>query len=117
MLKRKSGCIVNISSVSGVTGRAAQGNYSAAKAGIIGLTKSMARELGRYGIRVNAVAPGFIETDMVSEVAGKIREEAIEDILLGRFGDPSDVADAVSYLVHASYVTGTVLNVDGGMAT
>ncbi|WP_407700392.1 3-oxoacyl-ACP reductase FabG [Streptomyces beihaiensis] len=116
MLKRKSGCIVNISSVAGVHGNATQTNYSASKAGIIGFTKSLSKEVGRYAIRVNAVAPGFIETDMVAGISDNLRSKALAGVSLGRMGQPDEVADAVAYLVTAEYVTGSVLQIDGGLS-
>lgn len=115
MMKRRSGCIVNISSVAGVLGNASQTSYSAAKAGVIGLTKALAKEVGRFGIRVNAVAPGFIETDMTAALAADVRERALGSIPLGRFGRPDEVADMISYLTSAEYVTGAVLHIDGGI--
>ncbi|MFF4368009.1 3-oxoacyl-[acyl-carrier-protein] reductase [Streptomyces sp. NPDC001594] len=115
MMKRKSGCIVNISSVAGVYGHATQTNYSASKAGIIGFTKALAKEVGPYGIRANAVAPGFIETDMTAGLSGKVREKALRGIPLRRLGRPEEVADTVAYLVGAEYVTGSVLQIDGGL--
>ncbi|MFF8402560.1 3-oxoacyl-[acyl-carrier-protein] reductase [Streptomyces sp. NPDC014846] len=116
MMKRKSGCIVNISSVAGVHGNATQTNYSASKAGIIGFTKALSKETGRYGIRANAVAPGFIDTDMVSGLSDSFREKAEQGISLRRFGSAEDVAEAVAYLAEAQYVTGTVLEIDGGLS-
>ncbi len=118
MMKQRRGSIVNISSVAGVIGNAGQVNYSASKAGIIGMTKSAARELAKRGIRVNAVAPGFIDTDMTKAMPDKAREEMEQLMLLGRLGDPADVAKAVAFLAgdEASYITGQVLCVDGGIA-
>ncbi|MFF8829424.1 3-oxoacyl-[acyl-carrier-protein] reductase [Streptomyces sp. NPDC015131] len=115
MMKRRSGCVVNISSVAGVYGHATQTNYSASKAGIIGFTKALAKEVGRYGIRANAIAPGFIETDMTAGLSGKVKEQALRGIPLGRLGRPEEVADMVSYLVGAEYVTASVLQIDGGL--
>ncbi|ORT59082.1 3-oxoacyl-[acyl-carrier-protein] reductase [Streptomyces sp. CB03238] len=115
MMKRKSGCVINISSVAGVYGHATQTNYSASKAGIIGFTKALAKEVGRYGIRANAIAPGFIETDMTAGLSDKVREQAIRGIPLRRLDRPEEVADMVSYLVGAEYVTGAVLQIDGGL--
>ena len=117
-LKQRSGRIINISSVSGVLGNAGQANYSASKAGIIGLTKSAAREMASRGICVNAVAPGFIETDMVSAMGEDIRQKLVEKIPLGRIGQSAEIAEAVAFLAGdaAAYITGQVLCVDGGMA-
>ncbi len=112
-LRAKEGCIVNISSVSGMMGNAGQCNYSASKAGLIGLTKSVAKELAPKGIRCNAVAPGFIATDMTGD---QTDNPLLKMIPLGRMGEPEDVAEAVAYLVTAKYVTGEVLRVDGGIA-
>lgn len=116
-LKQRSGKIVNISSVSGVLGNAGQANYSASKAGVIGLTKSTARELASRGINVNAVAPGFIETEMTAVLSDKVREETIGRIPFGRTGSTEDIANAVLFLVseQSAYMTGQVLSVDGGM--
>ena len=118
MLKQRSGRIINISSVSGILGNAGQANYAASKAGIIGLTKTMARELASRGITVNAVAPGFVDTDMTQVLSESVREAATAQIPLGRFGKPEDIADMVAYLASekASYITGQVISVDGGMA-
>lgn len=117
MLKQRSGKIINISSVAGVTGNIGQANYAASKAGVIGITKSAARELARKGITVNAVAPGFIKTDMTDALPERIKEASIAAIPLGRFGDVNEVAGAVCFLASeaANYITGQVLCVDGGM--
>lgn len=112
-LRAKEGCIINISSVSGLMGNAGQSNYAASKAGLIGLTKSVAKELAAKGIRCNAIAPGFIQTDMTEAQA---ENPLLNRIPLGKMGDPEDVAEAVLYLVQAKYVTGEVLRVDGGIA-
>ena len=118
MMKQKSGRIVNMSSVVGVCGNAGQVNYAASKAGVIGMTKSAAKELASRGITVNAIAPGFIETDMTSVLSDKVKEEAAKQIPLGHFGKDEDIAEAVAFLVSdgAKYITGQVLHVDGGMA-
>lgn len=118
MLRARWGRIVSISSVSGIAGNPGQANYAASKAGIIGFTKSVAREVGSRGITVNAVAPGFIETDMTDALGDEITTAARERIALGRLGQPEEVAAAVGYLASddASYVTGHTLVVDGGIA-
>ena len=118
MLRQKSGRIINISSVSGILGNAGQANYSASKAGVIGLTRSAARELASRGITVNAVAPGFIKTEMTEVLSEQVQNHAKSQIPLGSFGNPEDVAEAVWFLASdkAGYITGQVLNVDGGMA-
>ncbi|GAA0693544.1 3-oxoacyl-[acyl-carrier-protein] reductase [Streptomyces malaysiensis subsp. malaysiensis] len=117
MMKRKSGAIVNLSSVAGVYGNPTQTNYSASKAGIIGFSRSLAKEVGRYGIRTNVVAPGFIETDMTAELSDQVRKKALQQIPLKRLGRPEEVADLVSYLVsdRAAYITGAVFQIDGGI--
>ena len=118
MIKQRSGRIINMASVSGVLGNAGQANYSASKAGVIGLTKSAARELASRGITVNAVAPGFINTEMTEVLSDKVKEGAVAQIPLGRFGETEDISNAVAFLAsdEARYITGQVLNVDGGMA-
>ena len=117
MMKRRSGRIVNIASVVGLTGNPGQANYAASKAGLIGFSKSVAQELASRGVLVNVVAPGFIETDMTSELPEKARDALLERIPLGRFGTPEDVAGVVRFLAgpYGSYMTGQVLVVDGGM--
>ncbi|HZJ38922.1 MAG TPA: 3-oxoacyl-[acyl-carrier-protein] reductase [Chthoniobacterales bacterium] len=117
MIKQRSGRIINISSVIGLIGNAGQANYAASKAGIIGLTKSLARELASRGITVNAIAPGLIETDMTGVLSDEVRQSILQKVPLGRLGQPDDIAAAVAYLAsaEASYVTGQVLTVDGGM--
>ena len=117
MMKQRQGAIVNIASIVGVMGNAGQANYSASKAGLIGLTKTMARELAPRNITVNAVAPGFIDTEMTRVLDEKIKDKLIEQIPLSRLGLPEDIANSVAFLVssRSSYITGQVLNVNGGM--
>jgi 3-oxoacyl-[acyl-carrier protein] reductase len=117
MIKQRSGRIINISSVIGLIGNAGQANYAASKAGLIGLTKSLARELASRGITVNAVAPGLIETDMTGVLSDEIRKSILQKIPLATLGQPDDIAGAVAYLAsaEAKYITGQVLTVDGGM--
>src|SRR5690606_31472982 len=117
MMKARHGRIINIASVIGLTGNPGQSNYAAAKAGIIGFSKSLAREVGSRGITVNVVAPGFIDTDMTRALPEAQREALLSPIALGRLGEPSDIARAVAFLAgpDASYVTGETLHVNGGM--
>ena len=115
MMKKRRGSIINLSSVVGVSGNAGQCNYSASKAGIIGFTKSIAKELASRNIRANAVAPGFIETDMTAVLADETKDAILNSIPLSRAGKPEDVANAAVFLAKNNYITGQVLNVDGGM--
>lgn len=116
-MKRRSGCLVTMSSIAGVHGSVGQVNYSASKAGIIGFTRATAKECGRFGVRANVVAPGFISTDMTAAVPEENRSRILEQIPLARFGTPEDVADLVSFLVsdRAAYITGQVFGIDGGL--
>ena len=117
MMRQKGGRIINITSVAGATGNPGQANYSAAKAGLIGLTKAAARELSRWGILVNAVAPGLIDTDMAAATRAEAREALLSQVPLGRMGSPREVAEVVRFLAGdgATYVTGQVLHVNGGL--
>ncbi len=117
MIKQRSGRIINISSIAGLTGNAGQANYAASKAGLIGLTKSLARELASRSITVNAIAPGFITTDMTGVLSDQIKEAILAKIPLGKFGESEDIAAAVAFLAapEAKFITGQVLTVDGGM--
>ncbi len=118
MMKQKEGRIINISSVVGLMGNAGQANYSASKAGLIGLTKSLAKELGLRNITVNAIAPGYIDTEMTRELADKVKEEYLQHIPLRNFGQPEDVANLVLFLAsnEARYITGEIIRVDGGLS-
>ena len=117
MMKKRTGRIINMSSVVGLTGNAGQVNYAAAKAGVLGITKSAAKELASRGITVNAVAPGFIETDMTDVLSDTIKESLLHEIPLKRMGEPKDVANAVLFLAsdQSAYITGQVIHVDGGL--
>ncbi len=118
LLKQRSGRIINITSVSGILGNAGQANYSASKAGIIGLTKSAARELASRGILVNAIAPGYVQTEMTEHLPDKVKEQMLAQIPLGRAAKPEEIADVVLFLSsdQSSYLTGQVISADGGMA-
>jgi 3-oxoacyl-[acyl-carrier protein] reductase len=118
LIKQKSGVVINITSVSGIMGVPRQTNYSASKAGIIGFTKALAKEVAPYNIRVNAVAPGFIETDMLKDLKDEYRNQILKQVPLGRLGRPSEVARAVKFLVSddAGYITGHTLVMDGGIS-
>lgn len=118
MIKARSGSIINVSSIVGLMGSPGQSNYAAAKAGLFGLTRSLASEMGGRGVRVNAIAPGYIQTDMTSELPEAVKAESLKSIPMARFGDPADIANGVLFLASdaASYVTGTTLVIDGGMS-
>lgn len=117
-MKQRSGRIINISSVSGLMGNAGQANYSASKAGVVGLTKTVAKELAARGITCNAIAPGFIETDMTDKLSDKVKEAAVASIPMRKMGEPSDIAHMATYLAsdNAKYITGEIIRVDGGIA-
>lgn len=115
MMKARSGCIINITSVIGLIGNAGQANYAASKAGMIGFTQSIAKELASRGIRANCIAPGYIETPMTEVLPPAVKEAIIGKIPLGRIGQPSDIAQAALFLASADYITGQVITVDGGM--
>ncbi|HID06287.1 MAG TPA: SDR family oxidoreductase, partial [Armatimonadetes bacterium] len=117
MMKNRWGRIINITSVVALTGNPGQANYTAAKAGLIGLTKTLARELGSRGITVNAIAPGFVRTDMTEALPDELKAQVLERIVLNRFGEPEDIASAVAFLASddAGYITGQVIIVDGGL--
>lgn len=115
MLKQRSGAIINMASVVGVMGNAGQANYAASKAGVIGLTKSTAKELAARGVTCNAIAPGFVETDMTNVLTDEQKEKMMENIPLKRYGQVEDIANAAVFFAKNSYITGQVLNVDGGM--
>jgi len=115
MIEQGSGTIINISSIVGEIGNFGQTNYSASKAALIGFTKSLAKEVARKGIRVNAIAPGFVDTEMTRKIPENVKNKILEQIPMGRFATPEEVADAVLFLCNASYITGTVIDVNGGM--
>ena len=117
MMKQRKGCIINMSSIIGLTGNVAQSNYSSSKSGMIGLTKSLAKELASRNIRVNAIAPGFIETQMTAKLPEEYRDKLKSEIPLGRYGQPEDIANLVLFLSsdQASYITGQVISIDGGL--
>ncbi len=117
MFKQRSGAIVNIASIVGLMGNAGQANYSASKAGLMGLTKTLAREVASRNVRVNAIAPGFIDTDMTRQLDEKVRDQLVQQIPLASLGQPQDIADCVGFLVsdRARYITGQVISVNGGM--
>lgn len=118
MLRARWGRVISIASVAGLVGNPGQSNYAASKAGLIGFSKSVAKEVGSRGITVNVVAPGYVDTDLTVDLSEKVRQLAIDSITLGRFGEPEEIADAVDFLAsdRASYITGQVMSVDGGLA-
>lgn len=118
MIKRRAGSIINVSSVVGITGNGGQTNYSASKAGLIGFTKSLAKEVASRGVRVNAIAPGFIETSMTDAISAEARSRLMSQIPLGRAGRTEEIASTIVFLASdmASYITGEVIKIDGGMA-
>ena len=115
MLKKKTGTIINMSSVVGITGNAGQTNYSASKAGVIGLTKSLARELSSRRITVNAIAPGYVETEMTDGLSNRVKEKMLDQIPLKRFGQANEIAQTVDFLINNRYITGQVIEVNGGL--
>lgn len=117
MMKQRSGRIINMASVAGLMGNPGQSNYSASKAGVIGMTKTLAKEIGSRGVTVNAIAPGMIETEMTADLPAEVKEMAMKNIPLARYGQVEDVANAIAFLASdmASYISGQVINVDGGM--
>lgn len=115
MLKKKTGTIINMSSVVGITGNAGQTNYSASKAGVIGLTKSLARELSSRRITVNAIAPGYVETEMTDGLSNRVKEKMLDQIPLKRFGQVEEIAQTVDFLINNRYITGQVIEVNGGL--
>ena len=116
MKEQNSGCIINMSSIIGQMGGVGQANYSAAKAGVIGFTKTLAQEMARYNIRVNAVCPGFIDTSMTEQIPEKVKEKLMKKIPMGRFGETQEIAKTIAFLIlHGTYITGQTINVNGGM--
>ena len=115
MLKQREGAIINLSSVSGLIGNVGQANYAASKAGVVGFTKSVAREVAPRGITCNAIAPGFIQTDMTDVLSDKVKEQVTQNIPLQRFGQVEDIAQTAIFLAKNPYITGQVINVDGGL--
>ncbi len=115
MMKKREGAIINLSSVSGLIGNVGQANYAASKAGVVGFTKSVAREAAARGVTCNAIAPGFIATDMTEVLSDKVKEQVVKQIPMQRFGSVEDVANAAIFLAESPYITGQVINVDGGL--